>query len=369
VGSRPSDVRREADHAVRQRGWTRPYFVDADHINLNTVDQFLESSDFFTLDVADKIGARADHDTVARFIAKHRRLIGPIELPGAGAPLEITELLMASAAATFLEAVAEAGRIYRRIEAAKGADTVVIEISMDETDRPQSPIELLVILAAVADERIPAQTIAPRFTGRFNKGVDYVGPVEQFCREFEQDLAVLAFAVREFELPENLKLSVHSGSDKFSLYPRMQEALRNVDAGVHLKTAGTTWLEELIGLAMAGDDGLAIVREIYTAARGQLDELCAPYRMVIDIDPSFLPDDKTVRGWDGEKFAAALRHDPNCPAYNPHLRQLLHVAYRVAAEMGNRFLKGLDRHAATIAPGVTANFYHRHIRPLFLGKM
>jgi hypothetical protein len=63
-----------------------------------------------------------------------------------------------------------------------------------------------------------------------------------------------------------------------------------------------------------------------------------------------------------------LRHDPACKAYNPSIRQVLHVAYRVAAEMGDRFLAALDRHADVIGPGVTANLYQRHVRPLFLGQ-
>jgi hypothetical protein len=115
---------------------------------------------------------------------------------------------------------------------------------MDETDYPQTPVELLIILAAIADEKIPIQTIAPKFTGRFNKGVDYVGDVVQFTREFNEDLAAIAFAITTYGLPENLKLSVHSGSDKFSIYKAIHDAVKKFDAGVHLKTAGTTWLEE-----------------------------------------------------------------------------------------------------------------------------
>ena len=84
------------------------------------------------------------------------------------------------------------------------------------------------ILAALADEAIPVQTIAPKFTGRFNKGVDYVGKVEGFEQEFTQDLAVLAFAVKQYGLPKALKLSVHSGSDKFSLYGPIRRRLAAV---------------------------------------------------------------------------------------------------------------------------------------------
>ena len=148
---------------------------------------------------------------------------------------------------------------------------------MDETDSPQTPHELLIILAALAGEKIPLQTIAPKFTGRFNKGVDYVGDLKQFEKEFNEDLAVIAFAIRKYGLPPSLKLSVHSGSDKFSIYEPMRRALKKFDAGLHLKTAGTTWLEELIGLAEAGGDGLEVAKEIYAySAIEHVDEFAAP---------------------------------------------------------------------------------------------
>jgi hypothetical protein len=239
---------------------------------------------------------------------------------------------------------------------------------MDETDAPQTPVELLVILAAVADEGIPAQTIAPKFSGRFNKGVDYVGDVEKFSQEFEEDLAVIGFAVSHFALPKDLKLSIHSGSDKFSIYEPMQKAMKKFDAGLHLKTAGTTWLEELIGLTLAGDDGLAIAKEIYTTALGRMEELCAPYAAVIDIKKSWLPSLEEAGHWDGELFALALRHDPFCAGYRPNLRQLMHVAYKVAAEMGPRFINALEKYEDVIAEQVTTNIFDRHVRQLFLDE-
>src|SRR5436305_1115557 len=122
-------------------------------------------------------------------------------------------MLAADTGAKYLAAVQEAGRIYRHIASCKGEVNFIAEVSMDETDAPQTPPELLVILAAIADEGIRIQTIAPKFTGRFNKGVDYVGDVTQFEKEFTEDLAVIAFAIQRYGLPGNLKLSVHSGSD------------------------------------------------------------------------------------------------------------------------------------------------------------
>jgi len=388
IGTRPADTRTEADNAVRACGWDGAYFVDADHIGLNTVDQFIKSSDFFTIDVADFIARRASEGDINSFVRKQSKYIGKLSMDGTDATFNITGERIRTAAEKFLLAVKQAGQIYRHIEAAKGAGNFVTEISMDETDQPQTPAELFFILAAVADEGVPAQTIAPKFVGRFNKGVDYEGSVARFAKQFEEDLAVITFAVRQFALPQNLKLSIHSGSDKFSIYQPIRSALKKFDAGpvrsessgqrgkdlmrpsngagIHIKTAGTTWLEELVGLAMAGGEGLAIAKEIYAKAILRIDELCGPYAMVIDIDRAKLPRAEEVDKWEGDRFAAALRHDKSCKEYNLSIRQLLHVGYKVAAEMGHSYLDALEKYEDIIAQNVTENIYERHIKPVLL---
>jgi hypothetical protein len=367
IGTTPADTRQEALDAVKALQWDGPYFVDADHIGPGNVDRFIESSDFFTLDVADFITQPADKADVDAFVKKHSKYIGSLAIEGIERNLHITEERIRAIACKFLLAVKQAGGIYHHIAEAKGADSFITEVSMDETDQPQTPVEMLFILAAIADEGIPVQTIAPKFTGRFNKGVDYVGDVTAFAKEFEEDLAVVAFAVEEFGLPENLKLSIHSGSDKFSIYAPIAEALKKFDAGLHIKTAGTTWLEELIGLAMAGSDGLSIAKEVYAKALLRFGELCEPYATVIDIDTAELPTAEEVDKWDGQSFASALRHDQSCEQYNPNFRQLLHVAYKIAAEMGTRFTNALHRHETIIARNVSENIYERHIKPVFIG--
>ncbi len=365
--SGPDSVRVEADQAVEALSWDGSYYVDADHIGMQTVDLFMDSSDFFTIDVADAIGQAAQEDDLKAFVDRNQRYIGTLEIPGIDESFETSREQVEGIANQFLRAVREAGAIYRHIEAAKGPGGFIAEVSMDETDNPQTPVELFFILAALADEGIVLQTIAPKFTGRFNKGVNYVGDVDQFSVEFDQDLAVIAHAVQEFGLPANLKLSVHSGSDKFSIYEPMRQAMHTFDAGLHLKTAGTTWLEELIGLALAGGDGLALAKEVYRISLERFDELCGPYWAVIDIAPKALPASDVLDSWSGEDFAAALRHDPSCVHYNPHLRQLLHVAYKVAAEMGERYLEALNKFESVIAENVTENIYERHLKRVFIG--
>ncbi len=368
VGSEPASTRAAADAAIKELAWTKAYHVDADHIRLDTVDRFIPHSDFFTIDVADSIGQPVNASDVEAFVNRHPELTGTISIPHIGHPFAITRADVERVAGQFLLATRQAGKIYRHIAQAKGAANFITEVSMDETDSPQTPSELLIILAALADEKIPLQTIAPKFTGRFNKGVDYVGDVLQFEKEFNEDLAVVAFAIRQYGLPPTLKLSVHSGSDKFSIYEPMRRALKKFNAGVHIKTAGTTWLEELIGLAEAGGDGLEMAQEIYADAIGHVDELCAPYATVIDIDKAQLPSAATVNGWTSHQFVSALRHDPKCRAYNPSFRQLLHVSFKIAAKKGNRYLNALKKHEAVIAKNVTENLFERHMKPLLLGQ-
>ncbi len=367
VHSEPAGTRQEADAAVKNQGWHGPYFVDADHINLTNVDRFIQHSDFFTLDVAMYIGNESQTDEIKAFKNSCFELGEKVFIPGIPEPILISNDLLDEVAGKFLAAVKEAGKIYRHIESVKGKGNFVTEVSMDEVESPQTPVDMFFILKMIADEKIPAQTIAPKFTGRFNKGVDYVGDAEQFAKEFEQDVLVIDYAVKHFGLPEDLKLSVHSGSDKFTIYPIMAEIIKKHNKGLHVKTAGTTWLEELIGLAHAGGEGLKIAQQVYRQALARYDELCGPYATVIDIDKNKLPSPDEVDKWSCEQFADALRHDLSCPQYNLHFRQLLHVGYKIAAEMGPQYIDALEQHEAAIAPHVTENLFARHIKPVFSG--
>lgn len=365
VHSHPRDTRNEADEAVKTLGYKGSYCVDADHINLGNVENFIAASDFFTIDVAGKIGIPASPAETGAFIASCGSYIGSLAIPKISHPFLVDEQLLLKIADKFLTAIAEAGKIYSFIAERKGAENFVTEISMDEVETPQSPVELFFILKMIADLGIPAQTIAPKFTGRFNKGVDYVGDVAKFAQEFEEDILVIECATKEFNLPDNLKLSVHSGSDKFSIYPEIQRVISLHDKGIHVKTAGTTWLEEVIGLALAGGDALETAKSIYIQALNRQEELCAPYADVIDIDQKFLPDAEEVMSWSSAKFASTLRHIPGHKDYNPSFRQLIHVGYKIAAEMGDKYTELLKEHSTLIGSCVEENLYDRHLKRLF----
>ncbi len=368
IGSQPVQTQAAAQQAVKLKNWKHPYHLDADHINLNTVDGFVPYCDFFTLDAADYIGKPAAQQEVDAFINRNRKFIGNLKIEGISHPLHITGRDIELIACKFLYAVKQAGAIYRHICEKKNSDDFITEFSVDESDQPQSPLEMLFILEAAAYEKIPIQTIAPKFTGRFNKGIDYVGDVNKFEIQFNDNLAVINFAVKNFGLPSNLKISVHSGSDKFTLYPIINKGIKKLNAGLHLKTAGTTWLAELVGLAKSGSRGLAVAKKVYRGAVGRFDELCKPYATVIDIDKTRLPDVHVVDGWDERSFAEALDHNQSCPKYNLHFRQFLHVSFRIAAEMKDEYLSVVDSAGDIIGAEVTKNLFERHIMPVFAGK-
>ena len=365
IHSKPEKTRMEADMAIKDLGWKHDYFVDADHINMGNVDSFIDHCNFFTIDVADYIGKTANESSIEEFVKNNEKYIGELLIPGIAKPFHITKELLHQIGSKFLFATQEAFKIYSHIASKKGKDKFITEVSMDEVDEAQSPVELFFILSMLGKSGVPAQTIAPKFTGRFNKGVDYVGDPDQFAKEFEQDLLVIDLAIKEFGLPATLKLSVHSGSDKFSIYPLMGNLIRKYDKGLHIKTAGTTWLEEVIGLAEAGGDALELAKAIYSKAYLRKDELCGPYATVIDIDDSKLPTPTEVAKWDSKKFANTLRHIPGHPDYNPSFRQLIHVGYKIAAEYDDVYISTISKNSEIVGKQVSENIYDRHLVRLF----
>jgi hypothetical protein len=365
IGTQPGDVRIEADSVTKKAGFKKAYFVDADHINFDTVDRFIESSDFFTIDVASNIGKKAEEKEIIEFLSGVKKYTGDLKIPGTKLSFKTSKQQIKQIAEKYLFASMKAWDIYRKIEKIKGRGNFITEVSMDEVTDPQTSVELFFILKMLASENIPVQTIAPKFSGRFNKGVDYVGDPEKFAEEFESDLLVINYAIKEFGLPENLKISIHSGSDKFAIYPHIGSIIKKHNKGIHLKTAGTTWLEEVIGLAESGGEALGFVKEIYAESLDKTDELCAPYADVIDINVSSLPAKAEVLKWSSKKFADSLRHIPENKSYNPNMRQIIHVAYKLAANRMDEYYRLLEANEETVSECVYENIYERHICRVF----
>ncbi len=145
----------------------------------------------------------------------------------------------------------------------------------------------------------------------------------------------------------------------------MKKAIEKFNAGIHLKTAGTSWLEEVIGLAEVEGKGLSIAKEIFAKGMDRYEELTAPYATVLDIDIKKLPTVEEVNSWTGQQFADALRHDQSCKKYNSSFRQLIHVAYKIAVEIGAPYIDALDTYKDVVEGNVTYNLLERHLKLLF----
>ena len=365
TNTQPINVLKEAQEAVNALNWKGDYYIDADHINLSNVELFLDSCNYFTIDVADYIGKNASKQSTEKFIQKYNKYLGEIKLPICEKLINITRKDIKEFAEKYLSPIKEAKKIYKKISQKKGRDNFIVEISLDEAENAQTPIELFLLVNLIIEKEIPIQAIAPKFKGQFNKGVDYQGNLKNFKEDFESILAIIQLLKNEFYLTKDFKLSIHSGSDKFSIYPIINYLMKKYNEGIHLKTAGTTWLEELIGLALASDEGLEIVKEIYQKAYERYNELCSPYSMVIDINKKQLPSPMDVINWDNNKIVKTLEHNPACEDYNPNFRQFLHIAYKIAAEMGSYFTNLIQKYEQIIAQHVTSNILDKHIKPLF----
>jgi len=366
IGSNPVHTKRIVDSAIKDFKWKDSYYIDADHINYHSVDHFMDHSNFFTIDIGSYINKKATDEETKVFLKEASVFIGTIEIPGVNKKFIIDDKLLLQTAEKYLAAIKEAGRIYRHILSKKKQNDFVVEISFDEVDQPQTPIELFFIIAAVAYEKIPIQTIAPKFVGKFLKGIDYIGDVSVFEKEFEEIILVIEHSKRIFDLPKNLKLSVHSGSDKYSVYPIINKLIKKHNVGLHLKTAGTTWLEELIGLSSSGNNGLKLVKEIYSAGYSRYDELIQPYLHSVEISKEKLPLPSEVMEWDRERLVNTLRHEPKSKFLDTNFRQLLHISFKIAAEKGKIYYDAMEESKEIISSCVTNNLYERHIKHIFL---
>ncbi len=361
VNTKPKSVLEEAKNAIKALNFTQDYFIDADHIDRDTVDPFLENSNFFTIDVAKFIGEQSISEDIVGFKKFFQQYLSSFNIEGIDAKIDISEADFQEMTKTFLFAMKKASEVYFYIKSKK-EERFFTEVSIDEVENPQTPTELFFVLAALAFYKVPVNTIAPKFTGNFYKGIDYEGDLDQFSKEFEDDLCVLKFVKSEFDMPKELKLSVHSGSDKFSIYPIINKLIKKHDSGLHVKTAGTTWLEEAIGLAESGEEAFKFIQNLYNEALDRYEDLTENYTEVLNIKKEKLPQKSAFEN--GAAFASALRHDQKNENYNPHFRQLMHCAYKIAGEK-DEFYSLLDSCRDKIEENVTLNLYERHLKPLY----
>jgi len=218
---------------------------------------------------------------------------------GENVTLSFTEEELKKIAAIYSGAISFATEMYNRFikKAKKGAD---FEISIDETSTPTTPLQHYFVARELIDAGVSFATMAPRFCGEFQKGIDYSGDRSQFDKEIK----VHAIIARHFKY----KLSIHSGSDKFTVFPSIGKETKGI---FHVKTAGTNWLEAMRVVA-ACDPGL--YREIHKYALAAFDEARKYYHVTTDLKS--IPDVDKLK-------------DVELPSLftQNNSRQLIHITY------------------------------------------
>lgn len=354
TGRSPQQVVDDAMWGVFQEGWREPWGADADHLKVpEVVDAFVAAGyTFFTVDPGDHVdndAHTAPPDAVAAKVQalpwdaltdtaskmEQRYLNTPIELEGS--TLTFDEITLRRAAAKYGPAIAHAARMYRYLDEKMQGRPFDFEVSVDETETPTSPEEHYFIAAELRRLGVHWVSLAPRFIGKFEKGVDYIGDL----KALETDLARHAAITRALG---PYKLSIHSGSDKFSVYPVIARLTNGL---VHLKTAGTSYLEALRAVAQVEPP---LFREILDFSRGRYETDRATYHVsgqlakvppAVDLTDEKLPD--LLNQFDA--------------------RQVLHVTYgSVLDSYSDRLMVVLHHHINTYSQLLETHF-NRHLNP------
>lgn len=367
TGRSPEEVLDDVTWAVLREGFREGYGADADHLKTrDDVDACADAGfTMFTVDPGEYVDDKAESASAEALAEKFARLPwGALETSpddccaryaGRAVPLAdgrsaaFTEETLHRAAAKYGAAVAHTVTLHRHLASRKGDEPFEFEVSVDETATPTSPLEHFYVASELRRLGVRWTSLAPRFVGDFEKGIDYKGGLAAFERSFADHVAI----ARELG---PYKLSIHSGSDKFSIYPI---AARVADGLVHVKTAGTSYVEALRAIAQV-EPGL--FREILDLAREHYEADRATYHVSAEL--ARVP-------------AAANVPDAELPALldQTDARQVLHVTYGSVLNATNadgsprfrtRIFDALRRHE-DVHFGVIERHLRRHVEPLMKG--
>ncbi len=367
TGRTAQQVMDDAMWGVFAEGWRDGFGADADHLKTPAdIDTCIAAGyTFFTIDPGEHVDDRAESVDAA----EHRKLFhalpwveledtpdqalrryGSLSLEIEGYQVVLDEAAALRAAVKYGRAVAHVARMYRHLREVSGDRGAELEVSVDETEHVTSHAEHVYIASELKRLGVQWVSLAPRYVGHFEKGVDYIGDLG----EFEADFAVHAAIARHFG---PYKLSLHSGSDKFSVYPI---AVRQAHGLVHLKTAGTSYLEALRTIAQLDP---ALFREIYIFARERYEIDKASYHVSAELQRAPRPEDLT----DADLHTLLTQFDA---------REILHVTFGSVlttrtAQGGwlfyDRLMALLRSHPEAYAENVESHFV-RHLQPFAVAQ-
>lgn len=354
TGRTPQQVLDDAMWAVFAAGWRAPWGADADHVKqINDLAPFVAAGyTFYTIDPSDHVDNAAQTDSLetlrakvaelpwgqlhTRYEALHATYCGqPIDVGAFTIDFHETDLLRALV--KYGRALVHTAAISQALAAQLGSQPYDIEMSVDETDTPTSIQEHYFIASQLRALNVPVVSLAPRFVGKFQKGVDYIGYVGEFASEFARHAAIM----RHFG---SYKLSIHTGSDKFSLYPVIAQLSHG---RVHVKTAGTSYLE---ALRLAAKQRPALFRAMLDYAREHFEHDRKTY--FLDAQPDRVPDSWAMP--DAELPALLEQFDT---------RQVLHVCFGSILDAFGDDLRAMIAEDEQAYRDGLAHHFARHLQP------
>ena len=355
TGRTPQQVMDDATWGIFQENWKAGMGADADHLKTtDDLDACLDAGfTFFTIDPGENVSNAAVQTSAGELLELTGSLPTELQPRKTGLigrtliiedkMLTVNEEMVLRAAVKYGRAILHTAALYRHLVSQAGNRPFELEVSVDETEQPTSLLEHVYIAMGLKRLGVNWVSLAPRFVGRFEKGVDYIGdPLE-----FEKSLAGHAAIARQFG---PYKLSLHSGSDKFSIYPA---AMRQTQGLVHLKTAGTSYLEALRTIA-AADPELFIELYRFACERYETDRMS--YHVSAELSRSPAPDSVSQPLDLLEQFDA---------------REILHVTFGsvLTQKTGNgsrrfysRFMAVLQENCEAYAVNLEKHFI-RHLQP------
>jgi hypothetical protein len=354
TGRTPQQVVDDAMWGVLRAGWREPWGADADHLKQpEDIPSFVAAGySFFTIDAGEYVDDAAETDDEGVLLRKvqalpwndlqsslddmQARYLGHVELDGLS--LEFSPQTLYRALGKYGKALVHMMRMAHHLHVEMGQKPYELEISVDETGTPTSLPEHFFLVSECRRLLIPLQSIAPRFVGRFEKGVGYLGDVQ----ELERNLAGHARVMRFFG--NSYKLSLHTGSDKFEVY---EPAMRSTNGLVHLKTAGTSYLEALRLIAAVD---VRLFRAIWDFARAHYEADRRTYHVSARLENT-LP--------------ASSLADERLPALLGQFaaRQVLHVTFGSVLETFGQQVQQVLRAHRSAYDALIQQHFRRHLLP------
>ena len=354
TGRTPQGVVDDATWGIFQEGWREPWGADADHLKSTAdLDRCVSAGyTFYTVDPGEHVDNAAHtaplealragfaglpwpdlEDSPDAMAARYQGRRFPVE----GFAVEFDESALQRAAGKYARAILHTARMYRHLGSAMAGRPFELEVSVDETETPTSPLEHFFVASELRRLGVQWVSLAPRYIGRFEKGVDYIGDLAAFETEIARHAAIA-------RVLGPYKLSLHSGSDKFSVYPLIA---RHAGALVHLKTAGTSYLEALRAVAQVNT---CLFRDILEFARERYETDRASYHVSADVGKVPPPETLSNSGLPGvlDTFDG---------------REVLHVTFgsvleRFGANLAETLADHEDAHYAAIE-----SHFVRHLQP------